>query len=211
MSKRSYRGPGQTRGTRRRWRGQALVEFGITIPMLLVVILGIFQLSFLIYQQYVALNLAREGANLILRADLTKPNSFDDAANAIRQAQGDPKSFDADSKLILSVVKLGDQPGPTQNQPIIIQRHVWGMATGTSLLGNPPADSYKDGTQNYVAWDSAQDTGIIANRPLPNGLLIQQGFNKGPVYVAEIYRKRRDIVPLAGVKLPDSLYAVAYF
>ena len=31
------------------------------------------------------------------------------------------------------------------------------------------------------------------------------------LYVAEIWVKRRDIMPLAGVRLPDSLYSVAYF
>src|SRR5712664_3592222 len=104
MSRPSPARPGKTGDTRRRSRGQALAEFGVVLSLLMTVILGIFQVSYLIYQQYVAVNLAREGANLILRQ-----SPFDAAAAAIRLA--DPQ-FDADTTLILSVVKLGTDPGP---------------------------------------------------------------------------------------------------
>ena len=164
----------------------------------MVVLLGIFQVSYLIYQQYVALNLAREGANLILRQ-----STFDDAAAAM--AQADPQ-FDANTRLILSVVELGPSGGPNAAKAIITQRHAWGMPVGASVLGDPPSGSYLDGDTNYVAKDPARDTNIQAT--LRNGLQINQGQ---AVYVAEIYRKRRDIVPLAGVELPDSLYSVTYF
>jgi len=203
MSKPSLTHPEETRRAKRRSRGQALAEFGITISLLMVVLLGIFQVSYLIYQQYVALNLAREGANLILRQ-----STFDDAAAAMTQT--DPQ-FDANTRLILSVVELGG-PGPNNNMPIITHRHAWGMPTGASVLGDPPSGSYLTGDQdynkihNYVAKDPVLDTNIQAT--LRNGLQINQGQS---VYVAEIYRKRRDIVPLAGTQLPDSLYSVTYF
>src|SRR2546422_925507 len=125
MSRPSLTGPEERRHAKRRSRGQALAEFGITISLLMVVLLGIFQVSYLIYQQYVALNLAREGANLILRQ-----GSLDDAASAIRSALADPQ-FDADTRLILSVIQLGG-PGPNEHKYIITQRHAWGMPTGTS-------------------------------------------------------------------------------
>src|SRR5881396_2487259 len=66
MSKPSLTHPEETRRAKRRARGQTLAEFGITISLLMVVLLGIFQVGYLIYQQYVALNLAREGTKLIL-------------------------------------------------------------------------------------------------------------------------------------------------
>ncbi len=198
MSRPSLTHPEETRRAKRRSRGQALAEFGVTISLLLVVLLGIFQVSYLIYQQYVALNLAREGANLILRQ-----STFDDAAAAM--AQADPQ-FDANTRLILSVVELGPPGGPNADKAIITQRHAWGMPVGASALGDPPSGSYLDGAKNYVAKDPARDTSIQAT--LRNGLQI----NKGQlVFVAEIYRKRRDIVPLAGTQLPDSLYSVTYF
>ena len=197
MSRPSPARPGETRDTRRHSRGQTLAEFGVTLPLLMAVILGIFQVSYLIYQQYVAVNLAREGANLILRK-----SPFDTAAAAIRLA--DPQ-FDADTSLILSVVQLGTAPGPNLGNAIIIQRHAWGMSTGKSVLGDPPSSSY-DPKNDYTAMDLARDSSIQAKSPLPNGLLINPGQL---VHVAEIYRKRRDIVPLTGV--PDSLYSVTYF
>jgi len=197
MSRPSRARPGKTGDTRRRSRGQTLAEFGVVLSLLMTVILGIFQVSYLIYQQYVALNLAREGANLILRQ-----STFDDAAAAM--AQTDPQ-FDANTRLILSVVQLGTAPGPNLGNAIIIQRHAWGMSTGKSVLGDPPSSSY-DPKNDYTAMDLARDSSIQAKSPLPNGLLINPGQL---VHVAEIYRKRRDIVPLTGV--PDSLYSVTYF
>ena len=205
MSRPSLTHPEETRRAKRRSRGQALAEFGVTISLLLVVLLGIFQVSYLIYQQYVALNLAREGANLILRDTSTR--SFDDTFSAIRSAVADPQF--ADTRLILSVVQLGTDPGPNEGNPIIMNRHAWGMSTGASVLGDPPSDSYYDpavdaADKNYAAKDPKNDQRIQAK--LPNGL---QLVARQSVYVAEIYRKRRDIMPLAGV--PDSLYSVAFF
>ena len=199
MSRRpSLTGPEQTREAKGRSRGQTLAEFGITISLLIVLILGIFQVGYLIYQQYVAINLAREGANLALRE-----TSLDVVEAAIRSARPD---FDADTKLILSVVELGPPGGPTAGDPIITQRHVAGTLTGASVLGEPPPSSYGAGptyTAKYLG-----DNSIRARAPLPNSLTIRQGQS---VYVAEIYLKRRDITPLAGVQLPNSLYSVAYF
>ena len=199
MSRRpSLTGPEQTREARGRSRGQTLAEFGITISLLIVLILGIFQVGYLIYQQYMAINLAREGANLALRE-----TSLDVVESAIRSARPD---FDADTKLILSVVELGPPGGPTAGDPIITQRHVAGTLTGASVLGEPPPSSYGAGP-TYTAKDLG-DNSIRARAPLPNSLTIRQGQS---VYVAEIYLKRRDITPLAGVQLPNSLYSVAYF
>ena len=200
MSTPSLRGSERTRDAKRRSPGQTLAEFGITISLLIVVLLGIFEVSYLIYQQYVAMNLSREGANLILGR-----SPLDVAESAIRSAQADPQ-FDADTRLILSVVRLGTG-GANAGLPIITQRHTAGMPRGTSVLGDPDSSAY-DPKQDYTATDPANDARILAKSPLPNGLVI------GPnqlVYVAEIYLKRRDITPLAGVQLPDSLYSVAYF
>ena len=198
MSRPSLTHPEETRRAKRRSRGQTLAEFGVSISLLMVVFLGIFQVSYLIYQQYVALNLAREGANLILRQ-----STFDDAAAAMTQT--DPQ-FDANTRLILSVVELGG-PGPNNNMPIITHRHAWGMPTGASVLGDPPSSSY-DPKNDYTAMDLARDSSIQAKSPLPNGLQVNAGQS---VYVAEIWVKRRDIMPLAGVRLPDTLYSIAYF
>jgi TadE-like protein len=200
MSRAPLTGSEKMREARRRSRGQALAEFGIVLSLLMVLALGIFQVCYLIYQQYGAMNLAREGANLILRQ-----SSLDIAESAIRAAQADPR-FDADTRLLLSVVQLGSA-GPNAGKPIITQRHAAGMPTGASLLGDPPSSSYGPGP-TYTANDPGHDTSIQAKSPLPNGLQVNAGQS---VYVAEIWVKRRDIMPLAGVRLPDTLYSIAYF
>ena len=200
MSRAPLTGSEKMREASRRSRGQALAEFGIVLSLLMVLALGIFQVCYLIYQQYGAMNLAREGANLILRQ-----SSLDIAESAIRAAQADPR-FDADTRLLLSVVQLGSA-GPNAGKPIITQRHAAGMPTGASLLGDPPSSSYGPGP-TYTANDPGHDTSIQAKSPLPNGLQVNAGQS---VYVAEIWVKRRDIMPLAGVRLPDTLYSIAYF
>ncbi len=200
MSRAPLTGSEKMREASRRSRGQALAEFGIVLSLLMVLALGIFQVCYLIYQQYGAMNLAREGANLILRQ-----SSLDIAESAIRAAQADPR-FDADTRLLLSVVQLGSA-GPNAGKPIITQRHAAGMPTGASLLGDPPSSSYGPGP-TYTANDPGHDTSLQAKSPLPNGLQVNAGQS---VYVAEIWVKRRDIMPLAGVRLPDTLYSIAYF
>jgi len=200
MSRAPLTGSEKMREASRRSRGQALAEFGIVLSLLMVLALGIFQVCYLIYQQYGAMNCAREGANLILRQ-----SSLDIAESAIRAAQADPR-FDADTRLLLSVVQLGSG-GPNAGKPIITQRHAAGMPTGASLLGDPPSSSYGPGP-TYTANDPGHDTSLQAKSPLPNGLQVNAGQS---VYVAEIWVKRRDIMPLAGVRLPDTLYSIAYF
>src|SRR5436309_8642317 len=143
MSRPSLTDPEERRDARQRSRGQALAEFGIVISVLIFVFLTVFQVSYLVYQDYVAINLVREGANLILRQD-----SLDVAESAIRAAQANP-NFDADTKLILSVVQLG-AGGPNNNRPIIMQRHVAGTLSGASALGDPSSSSYGGGP-SYTA------------------------------------------------------------
>src|SRR5207302_10202903 len=101
-----------------------------------------------------AIKLAREGANLISRQ-----SSLDVAESAIRAAQADPR-FDADTRLVLSVVQLG-AGGPNANKPVITQRHAAGMPTGASLLGDPPSSSYGPGP-TYTANNPGTDTSIQA-------------------------------------------------
>jgi len=184
-----------------RSRGQTLAELGIVMPLLIFLLLGIFQVSFLIYQQYEAVNLAREAANLILRDEHLKV-----AEDAIKAAQL-TRNFDTDVKLILSVVQLGSSPGPSAGVPIVVQRHTAGTLAGDSILGEQPAASYGQPPMDdtYKALD-LKDKKIQANNPLPNGLTLNSTQS---VYVAEVYLKRRDILPLSGTA--RNLYAVAYF
>ena len=192
----------------RRRRGQTLAELGIVMPLLMFLFLGIFQIAFLIHQQYDAIHLAREAANLIARDD-----NLDTAVDAMTAAQLGRK-FETDVSLILSVLQLGPAGTPNAGVPIIMHRLVAGGLTGVkSVLGDPGADRYespdsKPPDHTYKAKESGTDPKIHALLPLPNKLDLTIGPNQ-LVYVAEIYVKRRDIVPLSKTAAP--LYAVAYF
>lgn len=187
---------------RRRSRGQTLAELGIVMPLLMMLLLVIFQVGFLIYQQYEAINLAREAANLMFR-----DKNLDHAESAIKAAQL-TRDFNTDVKLILSVVEFGPPGGPNTDVPIILKRHVAGTLSGQSLLGDPPTAAYKDPTPDdasYSAVRPSTDPRIQARLPLPNDLDIKAGQS---VNVAEIFLKRRDILPLSAT---NPIYAVAYF
>src|SRR5262245_33865098 len=106
--------------SRRRSRGQTLAELGIVMPFLMFVFLGTFQVGFLIYQQYEAINLAREAANIMRSGD-----DLDVTKAAIEAAQLTRK-FDTDVKLILSKLKRGTAGGPNADKPIIVNRLVAG-------------------------------------------------------------------------------------
>ena len=190
--------------TRRRYsRGQTLAEIGIVMPLLMMLLLVIFQVGYLIYQQYEAINLAREAANLMFR-----DTNLDHAESAIKAAQL-TRDFDTDVKLILSVVEFGPPGSANADVPIIFQRHVAGTLSGNSVLGDPATAAYNDPTPNdasYKAVRPSTDPRIQAKLPLPNELDIKAGQS---VNVAEIYIKRRDILPLSRTTNP--IYAVAYF
>jgi Flp pilus assembly protein TadG len=62
-----------TPSTGRSERGAALVEFALTVPLLLVVIAGIVDFGFLFQRYEVVTNAAREGARLASLPNYTKP------------------------------------------------------------------------------------------------------------------------------------------
>ena len=191
---------------RRRPVGQTLAELGIVMPFLMFLLLGIVQVGYLIYQQYDAIHLAREAANLIAR-----DGDMDQAANAIEKAQL-TRNFNSDVKLVLSVLQLGPTGGQNDGVPIIMNRYIPpGSFTGTSVLGDPSPDKYNSPASNppdptYTAKSPDRDKDLQAKLPLPNNLTI--GPNQS-VYVAEIFIRRRDILPFS--RTPGPLYAAAYF
>jgi|GEM_PF-1573740 len=56
-----YSPPGPTCGSRRGTKGQALVEFALTVPLLLIIMLGSLEIGFLINGHIILANAVREG------------------------------------------------------------------------------------------------------------------------------------------------------
>jgi Flp pilus assembly protein TadG len=61
-----------TRAQRRRDSGQAVIEMALTLPLLLLIVFGIFDFGFMFQRYEVVTNAAREGARLGVLADYTE-------------------------------------------------------------------------------------------------------------------------------------------
>src|SRR5436309_3596134 len=178
--------------------GQALFEFGVTLPILMALVLGVIEFGYALFQIQLVTSMAREGSNLIARQV-----SINDAEAALGVMSGLVR-FDANSTLIFSVVRLG-VGGANSNVPIIVQRHSVGAFAANSVLGDPPQSEY-EGSPDYTALDPDNDDSIRVSGTLPNGLTLTPGES---VYVTEVFTQRTSIVPF--MPLPATVRASAYF
>jgi TadE-like protein len=188
---------------RRTQSGQALAEFGVVLPLLLLLVLGVIEFGYAIYRSLLIDALAREGSNLISRH-----TTLTDTETALRSAAPAAVPLDSNGCVILSVIKLGTG-GANINRPIVYQRYRFGSLSATSVLGSQPTGSYGPGP-DYVARNADDDSSIRIAGALPNGLTLSPGNS---VFVTEVVVNHRAVSPLArfGVSLPTTLYASAYF
>jgi len=189
-------------------RGQSLVEFAIVLPIVLVLALGVTEVSYALLDQHVVTKLTREGSNLISR-----DASPLDAATVLASMTTRPVNFATNAKVIFSVIKNVQTVGaPNVNKNILYQRYVSGglsdpsakstLNTVTAVGGNLGSGP------EFQAPNSDNDTGLqITN--LPAGLVTAGGM----LYVTEIYSKHQLITPFdkLGIQVPPLLYSIAYF
>ena len=189
-------------------RGQSLVEFAIVLPIVMVLALGVTEVSYALLDQHVVTKLTREGSNLISR-----DSSPLDSATALASMTTRPVNFATGAKVIFSVIKNVQTVGaPNVNKNILYQRYVYGS------LSNPSAKSTLNtvtavggnlgSSPEFQAPNSDNDTGLqITN--LPAGLVVAGGM----LYVTEIYSAHKLITPFdkLGIQVPPLLYSIAYF
>jgi Flp pilus assembly protein TadG len=185
--------------------GQSLVEFAFVLPLLIILALGVVEVSYALLDQHVVTKLTREGSNLISR-----DTSLADAATAMKSMSSRPLDFNTGSRLIFSVLKKGATTGTTNYDKVILyQRYEYGALSGVqSVLATKGSGAFR-GAPEYEAINSDTDARLqLAN--LPANLTLVRG---GMLYVTEIYTKHPVITPLDrfGIKVPDTLYSVAYF
>ena len=189
---------------RRAERGQSVIEFAIILPLLLVVVLGVVEVSYALMDQHVVTKLTREGSNLISR-----DTSLADAAAVLKSMAGRPVNFDTNSKLIFSVVRKGATSGTSNfGQDVLYQRYEYGALSASSVLqtrGSPTFGVPPD----YQAANADSDTSLQLTG-LPAGLVVGTG---SMVYITEVFTKHELITPFDkfGVTVPDVLYSIAYF
>jgi hypothetical protein len=187
----------------RRDAGQSIVEFAIIMPLLLVIVLGVVEVSYALMDQHVVTKLSREGANLISR-----DTSLKDAATVLKSMSSRPVDFDTNSRLILSVIRKGAATGTTNyGKDILYGRYEIGAIAGSSVLQAKGAASFP--APDYVATNPDSDS-TLQLAGVPAGLVIGPG---SMVYVAEVFTKHELITPFDkfGVQVPDVLYSIAYF
>src|SRR3989442_15195875 len=100
---------------RRHEDGQALFEFGVTLPILMALVLGVIEFGYALFQVQLVTSMAREGSNLIARQV-----TINDAEAALQTMSGLVR-FDPNSTHILSGVRLGVGGANNNNLPIIVQ------------------------------------------------------------------------------------------
>jgi len=184
-------------------RGQSIIEFAIILPLLLVVVLGVVEVSYALMDQHVVTKLTREGSNLISR-DTTLP----DAAAVLKAMSSRPVNFDTNSKVIFSVIRKGATTGTSNfGQDILYQRLEYGALSASSALETKGAASF--GPPDYQATNADSNTGLQL-KGLPSGLVVGTG---SMVYVTEVYTRHELITPFDkfGVTVPNVLYSIAFF
>jgi Flp pilus assembly protein TadG len=188
---------------RRGERGQSLVEFALILPLLLIIVLGIVEVSYLLLDQHVVSRLAREGSNLISR-DV----SLGDAAAALRTMSTRPVDFDASSKVIFSVIKKGSTTGTTNyNQNVLYARYEYGVGPSTSAVQTRGGGTF--GTDEEHTASNADSDSNLQVTSLPSNAVPANGM----LYVTEIYSRHTLLTPFnrLGFNVPQTLYSIAYF
>jgi hypothetical protein len=183
--------------------GQSVVEFALVLPLVMVVLLGVIELSYALLDEHVVTKLTREGSNLISR-----DTSLQDAATAMRSMSTRPVNFDTSSKVIFSVVRRVATTGASNfDKDILYQRYEYGALPATSQLTTRGTGSFGP-APDYQAANSDNDTSLQLTN-LPSNLLITGGM----LYVTEIYTTHTLITPFDrfGISVPSTLYSIAYF
>jgi hypothetical protein len=185
-------------------RGQSVVEMAVVLPLLLIVVLGVIEVSYALLDQHVVTKMTREGSNLISRE-----TSLADAVNALKSMSGRPVNFNSNSKVIFSVVRRGSTTGTNNfDKDILYQRYEYGAIAGTSAIATRGAGSYGTGPE-YEANNADGDSNLQVTT-LPAGITLCTG---GTLYITEIFTTHELITPFDkfGITVPKTLYSIAYF
>jgi Flp pilus assembly protein TadG len=183
-------------------RGQSLIEFSLVLPLLLVTVLGVVEVSYALLDQHIVTKLTREGSNLISRS-----TALGDAVTALRTMSTRPVDLDDGSRLILSVVRNVPTIGAANyNKAILAQRYAYGNLSKSSTILTAGTPSFGPGPE-YSAPNQDSNTGLqVTNMPITLSL-------GATLYITELYTTHPTITPLAGfgIQVPETLYSIAYF
>jgi Flp pilus assembly protein TadG len=181
-------------------KGQALVEFALTLPLLLLLALGIIEFSYVLLDQHVLIKMAREGSNLISRN-----TSLTDAGTAMTAMANTPVDLTSNRSLMIFSVIRKKSTDPTK--AVLYKKRQIGSLTGkASILSTSGTCTFT--SANDYANAAGVDACVITN--LPSAVVIP---NSGQIFMTEVYNSHSLITPVGnlGIAMPTSLYANAYF
>ena len=184
--------------------GQTMVEMAFVLPVVLVVSLGMVEVSYALLHQQVVSRITREGSNLISR-DV----SLLDASNALKSMSTKPVDFANGSQLVLTVLKKGSTVGTANYDKIVLyQRYSIGTLGAASTLATAGPASFGP-APDFVASNSDTNANLrIVN--LPANVDVTRG---GLLYVTEVFTQHAALTPLNkfGVTIPATLRSIAFF
>ena len=187
-------------------RGQVLVEFAFVLPMLVLLLLGVIEISYLLFNQHIVIRLTREGSNLISRSI-----TLSDAATAMRSMVNPPVDFESSRSRLIFTVLTKPGTGANHDRVIVYQRYEIGdLAAESAFITEGPISPESFGpAPDYIALNPKNDRDLRVTN-VPANLSLSQGQF---VYVTEVYSRYDWITPLRnfGISLPSTLYSVAYF
>lgn len=164
--------------SRQRNRGIAAVELALVLPLLMLLLFMVADLSRGIQAKIILLNISREGANLSSRATSDLIGSSQGIMDAL--AASTPP-LDMNKRGMIYITKL---MGPaTAGQPnIILEQYRW--YAGVKSSGYQPASQ----VWNCGTWDSGTCSGILKGTKAPTATLMQNQLADGElIYVVETF------------------------
>jgi hypothetical protein len=185
-------------------RGQSVIEMAMVMPLLIVIVLGVIEVSYALLDQHIVTKLTREGSNLISRN-----TSLQDATTALKSMSSGPVDFTKNSTLIFTVLRnVPTTTAANFNHVIVYQRYQYGAISAASKLTTRGGGSFGP-APDYQANNADNDTSLQVS-PLPSNLALGTG---DMVYVTEIFTKHDLITPFDkfGIRVPQTLYSIAFF
>jgi hypothetical protein len=185
--------------------GQSLVELALVLPLLVVLVLGVIELSYALLDEHIVTKLSREGANL-----LSRDASLDDAYSILNAVGQAPVDFGTHSKVIFTVVKHASTTGTSNyDRNIVYQRLERGAGSGTSQVTCAACSGTFGSSPDYTAANSDNNTALQVTGGLANTSLSLGSF----LYIAEVFTAHPLLTPFDkfGVTVPSQLYSIAYF
>jgi Flp pilus assembly protein TadG len=112
-------------------KGQAVVELAIILPLLALLLLGVFDFSRAIHAKNIIINVSREGANLVSRSSLANQNIMNTLAYTAQ-----PLNLQSNGMIYVTVLN-----GVNNGNPTIQSQAGWASSnlrnSITSRLGTP--------------------------------------------------------------------------